>query len=620
MEADFFKLASVDAIIPDDTLSEISQILQAAAGSQSNSNRIIAVKERELLFFGTSELQGTTECYLTHSRSDERLRTLAVLQLPPCDEDALKSYLSRLAFRIDVWAVDETPSDEASTPNPQPPKDMVFSVEVSQNNEPMVLASESADHGHTLILVWEVEIVLHRPRFRGPQPSIIMIPSAIVNGLQEDEDEQNPDLPPFQPLEANVLEPMRFIPGLKDNPPYLAASRLERVLPVTATHKQRVHIQHVPSRRHRAMPATMTRIRYQKVNNFSPTPSTIALLDMDIIPFVQVDATIENIELSLKNGKTESLMPGFLPMQCRSGDCLTFLYRLHQSLDPSVAPAIGLVNPNIDVLSVVCRLGVRLSEKCHPTLVMEWTAHVDFTQALNPSFGPPSQPIQRQNRPTSLPVNNLNGAPQAMTAVATSLQPTFDVTARSGLSISFTAPGKPVTLGQAFAWKVLVMNHSTKAAKIAIIPLPRIQRQTTQAQFFAKRHAPKTSTASFHPNERRHTKDGEDNDLAQAIVDENVVYALHHSNSVTPETDLMALTAELRIGPLAPGQCHESDIQMVAFEAGSLRVDAMRVVDLVREIEEGTAAVGVLTDIRDLPDVVVAKPAENEASTSTKAW
>jgi hypothetical protein len=210
------------------------------------------------------------------------------------------------------------------------------------------------------------------------------------------------------------------------------------------------------------------------------------------------------------------------------------------------------------------------------------------------------------------------GALPAVDAIATSMQPSFNVAIRTGITISFTASAQPVTIGRAFTWKVLVENHSSKMAKIAIIPLPRVQRQVTQAQSFAKRHAPKSSTASFHPSERRHARNGEDIDIAQAIVDENVVYAMHHAIPIPPETDLMALTAELRIGPLAPGQCHESDIQMVAFEAGSLRCDAMRIVDLVREVEEGGAALGVLTDIRDLPDVVAVKPTDSEAATATE--
>ncbi|OAL30929.1 hypothetical protein AYO20_08514 [Fonsecaea nubica] len=591
MEAELFKSALVDAIIPEDTVSEISEILQAGAEAHSDSNQLLAIKERDLLFF------------------DERLRTLAAIRLPHCDEDVLKSFLSQLSFKIDVWAVEESPGNEQNASGAAPPKDLVYTAEAIQKNEPMVLASETTTSGQTLTLVWEIEISLNRPRFRLPQPAIILIPSATITAPQRDETDKNDDLAPFRPLEANVLEPMRFLPGWRQNPPYLAASRLERVLPMTATHKHRVHLQHVPSRRHRAVPATMSRIRYQKVNTFTTAPTTVALLDIDIIPFVRVDATIEHIDLSLKNGRTESLMPGFLPMHARSGDCVTFLYRLYQNSDPDRHPGFGFANPNIDVLSIMLRLAMQVNEQCHPVLVMNWTTNVDFTPALNPSFGPPSQPIQRPNRPTSLPVHPDSGAVASAPTLSTSLQPTFATDSRSGLSISFTAPMTPVQVGEPFTWKVLVMNNSTKTAKIAIIPLPRVQRQTTQTQLFAKRHAPKSSTASFHPRERRHTRCGEDIDIAQAIVDENVVYAMHHAQPVPPETDLMALTAELRIGPLAPDQCHESDIQMVAFEVGTLRVDAMRIVDLVREVEEGAAAAGVLTDIRDLPDVVVVKAA-----------
>ena len=604
MEVEFFKFALVDAIIPDDTVSEISQLLQAGVEAQNESSRLLAIKERELLFFGKFTVVSRRHSILLILRSDERVKSLAALRLPNCDEDTLHSYLARLSFKIDVWAVDESPGSEQHPSSTVPPKDLVFSAEVVQTNEPIVLASESASEGQTLTLVWEVEIVLNRPRFRVPQPSIILIPSATINTPLQDDDEGSGDLPPFRPLDANVLEPMRFIPGLRHGAPYLAASRLERILPVTAIHKQRIHIQHVPSRRHTAIPATLARIRYQKINNFSPTPSTIALLDMDLIPFVHIDAVLEEVELSLKNGRTESLMPTFLPMQCRSGDCLTLIYKLHQNQDPNLAPGIGITNPNIDVLSILVKLNVRASEKCRPLILMDWTTHVDFTQALNPAFGPPSQPIQRPNRPTSLPVHNMAGAPVVIDGVATASQPVFDIDTRSGVTISFVTPSKPVIVGQAFSWNVLVANHSGKVVKIAIIPLPRVQRQVTHAQSFAKRHAPKSSTASFHPSERRHTRNGEDIDLAQAIVDENVVYAMHHANAVPAETDLMALTAELRIGPLSPGQCHESTIQMVAFEAGSLRLDAMRVVDLVREVEEGGAALGVLIDIRDLPDVV----------------
>ncbi len=57
MEADILKSALVDAIIPDDTVTEISEMLQAAAELQPEPPRLLAVKERDLLFFGASMLR-----------------------------------------------------------------------------------------------------------------------------------------------------------------------------------------------------------------------------------------------------------------------------------------------------------------------------------------------------------------------------------------------------------------------------------------------------------------------------------------------------------------------------------------------------------------------------------
>lgn len=52
---------------------------------------------------------------------------------------------------------------------------------------------------------------------------------------------------------------------------------------------------------------------------------------------------------------------------------------------------------------------------------------------------------------------------------------------------------------------------------------------------------------------------------------------------------------------MASGCVHESSVKMVALRTGALRVEALRVVDLTRETEDG---LGVITDVRDLPDVI----------------
>jgi hypothetical protein len=100
-------------------------------------------------------------------------------------------------------------------------------------------------------------------------------------------------------------------------------------------------------------------------------------------------------------------------------------------------------------------------------------------------------------------------------------------------------------------------------------------------------------------------------DLAQAICDENIMYALQHSQGIEKDTDIVSLTAELRIGPLASGCVHESSVRMVALRKGALRVEALRVVDLTRETEDG---LGVITDVRDLPDVIAVEVEERAAN------
>lgn len=52
MDTEFFKASLLDAIVPDDTLAEVADIVQAGAEGHSDSSRLLAIKERETLFLG----------------------------------------------------------------------------------------------------------------------------------------------------------------------------------------------------------------------------------------------------------------------------------------------------------------------------------------------------------------------------------------------------------------------------------------------------------------------------------------------------------------------------------------------------------------------------------------
>jgi len=548
------------------------------------------------------------------------------LDVPACPEEKLHSILQNLEIRVDAWAVSTQNGEERSAVDGAPTRDLIASESVMKVDDPFTLVKQDEDANEVrLQLVWEATLTLGRPRLRSFDQSVVFLPLATVVDPGEDSDDGE-YLEPFQALEPNVLAPLNSLTATGERL-YLPVSRLEKVVPVPTKKDDRIRIKHHASEPIRAHTAVMPRLKYNKINNLLPNPTTIASLDLEMIPIVDIKGTIESIDISMANGRAISLMPNFLPLPCKSKDCITFLYSLRPNQQPgnsSPADLSSLTTPitngnlNIDVLTISVLISLSLSPTTTATIEMSWTTNVDFSLALNPAFGTPAQPMQRTNRPTSL---NFGSYPEpgktrdrtnSVRTASTSLQhqmipqsaPRQPLT--SILSISFTSTNEPAYVGIPFSWRVLIVNNSPRPVKLAIVPLPRIQRPTNATQHFQKRHAPKASNANIPPPSvltRTHTR----NQLSTAkpVVEEQILYALHHqasSSAVLAETDLVSLTAELRIGPLGMGACHEAEISFVAYKAGVFMVDAIRVVDLSGEGEGG---LGRINDIRELPEVVV---------------
>lgn len=56
MDTEFFKAAVLDAIIPDNTTAELAQLLVHDVDLADDPNRLLPIKERDLLFFGVLSL------------------------------------------------------------------------------------------------------------------------------------------------------------------------------------------------------------------------------------------------------------------------------------------------------------------------------------------------------------------------------------------------------------------------------------------------------------------------------------------------------------------------------------------------------------------------------------
>ena len=405
---------------------------------------------------------------------------------------------------------------------------------------------------------------------------------------------QDPYLPSGVPASANLLEPLSHDPNLEGLEPRLPASRLSRVQPLNrglAVNNRILKTAH-PSR-FPAVPALSSRVHYTRSKNHAGKASLVASLDLEASPFSNENIELEKVSMTLSEGSTEDLIGTHKPVPwiCQSKDLAVYLFRLtlnNSFPDGPSATAAQMVEISIDATVLV-------SETCRPKIHMRWKTGVDFSAALNPVFGAPGQSMQRNRRPTSLPVTpglpNNNTVPVSAREddEAAPLSPNGPRTRQRaasvsdlGVTVTFTAP-QTVRIGVPFKWDILVLNGSSRPRKLAIMAIPRRRRDW-------KGHVPKSSTASIGGV---HHKEG---DTADAVVDENMLYAMQRNTVIGTESQsqVLCLSTEIKIGPLSPGACVDAKLDFVPLAKGFLRIEAVRVVDVVS---------GDAVDVRDLPDI-----------------
>lgn len=342
--------------------------------------------------------------------------------------------------------------------------------------------------------------------------------------LGETQDEY---LPSGVPASVNVFQPLA---GALDDPmPYLPASRLLRVVPASQVEELTYNIQQITHYPIRIIPIASARIRYSRVNTFTSKPSTIASLDFEVTPFTNFDVVLEKGDLLFYDGKVEGLTgPGgfSLPVVCRPKDDVTLVYRLTPEFSADSPPS---TTASVSVVDISLAAEIRVSEKCHPRILMQWRTNVDFSMPLNPTFGAPSQVLQRTNRPSSLSVGSTQ---RPSTPSSGQNRRKSHQTPDIGITVSFSAP-VGVEVGTAFHWDVFIVNRSSKAKKFAMGVVPRRKRTDS------RKHIARPSSSSM--------SNRKENQVAEAVTDENILYAMQ-KNATPYETELVCLSADVRVG------------------------------------------------------------------------
>ncbi|KAJ3543551.1 hypothetical protein NM208_g3515 [Fusarium decemcellulare] len=532
---------------------------------------------------------------------DETVDVLLLLKTPWKDEASLRAHLGRLVISVEAQITSgKTHGKDSSAP------ETIFSGTVPDIGDPFIIVDEEEQDddesedddepaGQNVYAAWKLPVFLNRPRTRLSTPFVIFTASATIKpDVSADLVERSTGyLQSGVPSGYNLLESFGNDAALGGIKPRLSALRVSRVAPVTGSQDLTKHIRALPQVEHKIFPVVHTRIRFSRPTTAPTSSAVIALLEVDFTSHFECEISLDKIDLSILDATVESLNDEAgmqLPLSCVSHDHITFLYRIAPR-EHDVTPK----NPMRDLDIKISATADVVPGRCTPRLSMSWTTHLDFTLPVNPGYGPTTTGtgIVRAHRPSQLSITGqavhpLKSPsvirPDALPALEAATNNTETPVPELGITMTFAGPSEPVHPGEVFSWTVYVVNRASEKnqlppRKLALVAVPKRRRNEVRM----------TRPPSVGGRRR-----GE-KDVADAVTDENVLHALQ-KNSLVESTDVVCLSADTRVGPLAPGACHVVELQFLALQEGIVGMEAIRVVDLGSQEH---------VDIRDLPTTFV---------------
>lgn len=565
---------------------------------------------------------------------DETVDVFLILRTNGVDDATLKYYTNRLLLSIQA-RVNNTPSPERI--DSRGASEVIYNGELEDVKTPIAtLEGRCGDDGEgqaAKYTIWKAPIFLTRPRLRLYGPSIVftatasLIPDPAHYGEQHDGYLESGVPSGLNLLDAFARDPLLY--GIK---PRLSATRVSRVAPATQIGKESFPmLKGLHNLSKKIFPAVHTRVRFSRPNAIPPSAAIIALLEIDFTPYFDCEIAVDKVTLTLPEGQVEDLNDGnslSLPLQCVAHDHITLMYRLapKESDIPSRTPNREL-SISIECIALV-------NPSCKPKLRMAWSTILDFTLPVNPGFGTGvTKPFQRSHRPTQLSIGDgasfvspsvarPDSIPSLEAAERRSLAAVETSIPEFGITMTFTADQKPVYPGDEFVWTVFVVNRvsgstgtmpitSTSSSnpvlpppplpprKLALLAIPKRRRNDQRIVRPPSTAGPgrRKSVAAVHQQQQSPDSAPE---IADAVLDENIVHAMQHS-SLVDSTDVICLSADVRVGPLAPNACFVTEMRFLALREGIVAIESVRVLDLGNQEH---------VDVRELPVMVVERRGE----------
>ncbi|KAI1294513.1 TRAPP trafficking subunit Trs65-domain-containing protein [Xylaria venustula] len=586
-DLDFVADSSFRYFVPRDTHFAPEQIFKDT--SLPLEQLLDSIEQRESLFF------------------DESVDIVLVLKIPYTEDEGLQSALRSINISLEAQIVNGgTPDRDNSTTS-----EVIYTAALDASQEPPIIIHHSPGHeardgvnskGGTYV-TWKKSVSLGRPRIRLQSPSAIFVatassksaPDSLSDGIQDDY------MSSSMASSLNLLESFGNDPALDGIKPRLSALRVSRVTPNTQQANGLLRpIRSLSRLSLRIYPTVHSRIRFTHPNTSPATAAVIAMLEIDFTPFFDCEILLSNIALAIPDAMVEDLtaQAGLsLPLSCVSHDHVTFIYRI----TPRDTDVIS--RNQMRDLDIAISATALVSPHTKPQLRLAWTAAVDFTVPVNPGYGSTMQPIQRTHRPSQLSLGGEStisltapsvARPDALPSLEASTVQTETAIQELGITVTFTAPptAHKIFVGDEFSWDVFVVNQSRNqsaaARKLTMVVLPRRRRNESRV-------TRPLSMSKALDGSHKQSKLLRNRDVAEAILDDNVVHAIQ-SSSVVDNAEVVCLSPDVRIGPLAPGTCQATELKFLALKEGIVGVDAIRIIDLGNNEH---------VDIRHLPIITV---------------
>lgn len=418
-----------------------------------------------------------------------------------------------------------------------------------------VAASEGAEivsDRDAVYVVWKPAIHLARPRARLQRPAIYFTANltptpAISTGPRN---RRKSYLQSYEPIAANVLEPLNFDLTGNRRKVFLSEARMAKVAPSPPQPDDSVKsLRGATKRAFPAIPALYSRIRCSSLPQ-----GVFACLQIEVSKLLEGTVLLDDVHINVPETTVERLAIESTPQRAYPGDDFAVPFKVHRQ-----RKAAEILT--VQTASICIKARMSLEESCEIQLDIHWQAQIDMSHIV-------TSPTYLWSRPLSANSANQKRIVSQQSVRPIPLSDPRRLLGETHLTFTFSAP-PTTTQGSEFALRAQCLNMTDRTRIFALVAArgmgsPRRKTARTGAHLgYGAGFATATSTSP---------------------------QCMHNRLA-----DVLNITPSVQIGPLSPGACYESSVVFKAMTSGLLDLGALKLVDLDSQ---------QTIDVTELPDVV----------------